>query len=124
PGFIQDAGLFALTRAGPEEDALAAVFRRRRDLAVETLSGRNGIALSPPDGAMYVMVDVRSAGLGGEAFANALLEAEGIAVMPGESFGQAAAGHIRIALTVPDDKLSTALDTLAATYNSLTEEAA
>ena len=46
------------------------------------------------------MLDIRSTGLNGEAFANALLEQRKIAVMPGESFGAAAAGHIRVALTV------------------------
>lgn len=113
PGFIQQAGLFALTRCGEEEDALRAVFRRRRDLAVEVLSGRNGVSLSAPDGAMYVMLDIRATGLGGEAFANALLDAEGIAVMPGESFGEAAASHLRIALTVPDAALADALARIA-----------
>ena len=32
----------------------------------------------------------------------ALLAEEKIAVMPGESFGQAAAGHVRVAMTVED----------------------
>ena len=44
--------------------------------------------------------------------------------MPGESFGTAAAGHIRIALTVPDNDLAAALDRLAQFYASLTEVAA
>lgn len=113
PGFIQEAGLFALTQGGAEEDDLMATFRRRRDLAVRRLSGRNGVRLAAPDGAMYVMLDVRSTGLSGEAFAEALLEAEGIAVMPGESFGDAAAGHLRVALTVRDDELGEALDRIA-----------
>ena len=48
----------------------------------------------------------------GEAFAHALLDAHQIAVMPGESFGQAAAGHIRVAMTVADDQFSEALAVL------------
>jgi arginine:pyruvate transaminase len=32
--------------------------------------------------------------------------------MPGESFGQAAAGHIRVAMTVADDQFSEALTVL------------
>ena len=38
---------------------------------------------------MYVMVDVRATGLTGEEFAYALLSKEAIAVMPGNSFGNA-----------------------------------
>jgi len=48
----------------------------------------------------------------GEAFANALLDTHKIAVMPGESFGQAAAGHIRVAMTIDDTAYKSALQTL------------
>ena len=58
---------------------------------------------------MYVMLDIRATGLSGEDFANALLDAEHIAVMPGESFGLAAAGHIRVAMTIDDDSYVSAL---------------
>ena len=51
---------------------------------------------------MYVMVDIRATGMTGIEFAEALLEEHLVAVMPGESFGKAAAGHVRIALTVDD----------------------
>jgi len=50
--------------------------------------------------------------MSGEDFAYALLEAHHIAVMPGESFGQAAAGHIRVAMTIEDTAFAQALKTL------------
>ena len=50
--------------------------------------------------------------MSGEAFAYALLEAHHIAVMPGESFGAAAAGHLRVAMTVDDAAFESALKTL------------
>jgi arginine:pyruvate transaminase len=71
------------------------------------------LRLLPMQGAMYALVDIRRTGLSGTAFAEALLAAERIAVMPGESFGRAAAGHVRIALTAPDDMLGEALDRVA-----------
>ena len=49
------------------------------------------------------MLDIRDTGLSGDQFANLLLDKKKIAVMPGESFGNAAAGHLRIAMTVADD---------------------
>ena len=58
------------------------------------------------------MLDIRSTGLNGKAFASALLEQRKIAVMPGESFGTAAAGHIRVAMTVEDALFSKALKSL------------
>ncbi|SFR04612.1 pyridoxal phosphate-dependent aminotransferase [Poseidonocella sedimentorum] len=111
-GFVQRAALFAL-RAGSElEDEIAAPFRRRDARAREILGRSAVLRVVPGDGAMYVMVDVRRTGLSGDAFARGLLEAHRIAVMPGESFGAAAAGHVRIALTVADDVLCRALETL------------
>ncbi len=112
PGYIQDAALFALTN-GPElEKKVAAPFRRRRNIAYELLAQQNLVRHVPASGAMYVMLDIRSTGLSGEAFANKLLDRHHIAVMPGESFGQAAAGHIRVAMTIADDAFASALDTL------------
>ena len=105
PQFIQDAGLKALQLGGSEQ--VAALYKERRDLAVAAFADAP-IPLVAPQGAMYVMVDVRATGLSGDEFANQLLDAQGIAVMPGESFGQGAAGHIRIALTVNNEKLTDA----------------
>ncbi len=112
PGFIQDAAEFALDEGTGLEDEIAAPFRRRRELTVKALAGQNVIRAVPVQGAMYAMLDIRATGLSGEAFANALLDRENIAVMPGESFGQAAAGHIRVAMTVDDDSYAQALQKL------------
>ena len=112
-GFIQDAALKALQEGKNTETETAALYTRRRNLALETLKGSNAVKISPPDGAMYVMLDIRSTGLSGKDFAHKLLDSKKIAVMPGESFGNAAAGHIRIALTVPDEDLAPALHVIS-----------
>ena len=112
PGFVQDAALFAL--GSGLEDQIAAPFRRRRALAQDILARQNTVGLIPAEGAMYLMLDIRATGLDGRAFAFALLDAEKIAVMPGESFGQSAAGHIRVAMTVADDAFADALGRLCA----------
>tara|TARA_R110002072_G_scaffold302139_1_gene484129 strand:- start:3891 stop:5069 length:1179 start_codon:yes stop_codon:yes gene_type:complete len=112
PGFIQDAAAFALNQGEALEAEVAEPFRRRRAIAKDVLAGQNAVALVPAQGAMYLMLDVRSTGMSGEGFANALLDAHHIAVMPGESFGQAAAGHIRVAMTIEDGAFEAALRTL------------
>ncbi|AZQ67832.1 aminotransferase class I/II-fold pyridoxal phosphate-dependent enzyme [Silicimonas algicola] len=123
PGFVQDAGLFALARGEALETAIAAPFRRRHALAMRVLSSA-GVRVVPSTASMYVMADIRPTGLSGEAFADRLLDTHAIAVMPGESFGRAAAGHLRIALTVADDRLDAALTTLANFHNTLKRQAA
>lgn len=112
PGFIQDAALFALNQGTALEEEIAAPFLRRRAIAMRVLKNSNTVAAVPCDGAMYMMLDIRATGLSGEAFANALLDHEHIAVMPGESFGRAAAGHLRVAMTIEDAAFEAALTRL------------
>ncbi|MCV2870563.1 aminotransferase class I/II-fold pyridoxal phosphate-dependent enzyme [Defluviimonas sp. WL0002] len=120
PGFIMDAGLFALGLGSDFEVRIGAPFRRRRQIALDAFAGSNKFRLVPSGGAMFVMLDVRATGLSGFDFASRLLEAERIAVMPGESFGSAAAGHVRIAMTVSDDAFRDALTRLLAFAETLT----
>jgi arginine:pyruvate transaminase len=114
PGFIQEAGLFALQQGPAFEESIAAPFRRRRTITMDLLARQNIVRAAPIAGAMYAMLDIRATGLSGEAFADALLDSEHIAVMPGESFGAAADGHIRVAMTVADDRYADALSRLLA----------
>lgn len=111
-GFIQDASDFALNQGLAFEEDIAAPFRRRRALGQKILEHQSSVGLIPAQGAMYLMLDIRATGMSGEAFAYALLEAHHIAVMPGESFGAAAAGHIRVAMTIEDGAFVQALETL------------
>lgn len=112
PGYIQDAALFALRAGEDSEIAVSAPFRRRRDRVLAELAKQATVTAIPSQGAMYLMLDVRRTGLSGRAFAEALLDARRIAVMPGESFGRSAAGHIRVALTVDDESLVRAIRSL------------
>ncbi|MEO9898299.1 MAG: pyridoxal phosphate-dependent aminotransferase, partial [Paracoccaceae bacterium] len=114
PGFIQDASVYALAQGTSFEDEVGAPFRRRRSLAQDILAGQNTVGLIPAQGAMYLMLDIRATGLSGLEFANRLLDETHIAVMPGESFGHAARGHIRVAMTVADDAFADALTRLVA----------
>jgi arginine:pyruvate transaminase len=42
---------------------------------------------------MFLLLDIRGTGLGAENFARALLEHEGVATFPCDSFGPSGAGH-------------------------------
>ena len=111
-GFVQEAAAFALSQGDAFETEISEPFRRRRDLVIDMLEGQNAVRAIPADGGMFVMLDVRATGLSGEAFADRLLTEHLVAVMPGESFGEAASGHIRVALTVDDDRLAGAIGLL------------
>ncbi|WP_371153475.1 pyridoxal phosphate-dependent aminotransferase [Jannaschia sp. 2305UL9-9] len=112
PGFIQDAAEFALSRGDAFEAAIAAPFLARRDACLAVLAEQSVVGVIPSGGAMYLMLDIRATGMSAFDFAAHLLEAHHIAVMPGDSFGKAAAGHLRVALTQPEERLIPALTTI------------
>jgi arginine:pyruvate transaminase len=70
------------------------------------LAGVPGLQVHAPQAGMFVMMSVQGLGLDGEAFADRLLAEEQVAVMPGIAFGAAAAGMVRLSLTVPDAALA------------------
>ena len=90
-----------------------AVFKRRRDLVVEMLNAVDGIVCPVPEGAFYVYPSI--AGLIGktsaagtridddEAFATALLEETGVAVVVGAAFGLSP--NFRVSYATSDEAL-------------------
>lgn len=119
PEFIQEAAIFALEQGTELEEQVAAPFRSRREIALRILREQQAVGYFPPSGAMYLMLNIRATGLSGMQFANKLIDEEKVAVMPGESFGAAAAGHIRIAMTVEDARFEDALGRLVRLANGL-----
>ena len=63
---------------------------------------------------MFALVDVTATGMDDTAYAMDLLEATGVAVMPGTSFGESLAGWVRVALTVDDTRFRAAADRIVA----------
>jgi arginine:pyruvate transaminase len=120
-GFVQDAALFALGQGIELEQKISTPFARRRKISLDILRDFPKVKAVAPQGAMYLMLDIRATGLSGIEFANRLLDDHQIAVMPGESFGQSAAGHLRVAMTISDDAFGAALRTLCAFATQLAD---
>lgn len=110
--FIADATEFALTRPDPSAAIMRANFGRRARAAVAALSVP-GLQPLMPQAGMFLMCGVGGTGMDGDAFAASLLEAEGVSVMPGSAFGSCAPDHLRLSLTVPDDRLAEACRRIA-----------
>lgn len=108
PPFIQDGALVALRQELPEVAALRADYKRRAALLSGVLKDARNCKAREPEGGMFVLLDVRGTGLGSEAFADKLLEREGVAVLPCDGFGPSAVGHLRISLTEHDVVLAEA----------------
>ena len=114
----QYAALAALE--GPQDylETSRTVFQRRRDLVVAGLNACPGITCPVPEGAFYVYPSIRDligkTSAGGtliaddEAFATALLDETGVAVVFGAAFGLSP--HYRISYATSDEVLTDACD--------------
>ncbi|MEM9314796.1 MAG: pyridoxal phosphate-dependent aminotransferase [Pseudomonadota bacterium] len=98
PQFIQDASAFALENDQAYVAAMRDEYRQRRDFVLERLDGVEELRCVRPHAGMFIMCDVSGTGLDGKAFAEGLLEKQGVAVIPGEAFGPSARPFVRIGL--------------------------
>ncbi|EKE45767.1 aspartate aminotransferase [Oceaniovalibus guishaninsula JLT2003] len=98
-----------------------AVFQRRRDLVVAALNACDGVVCPVPDGAFYVYPSIAGCigrtSAGGtlidsdEAFATALLDEEGVAVVFGAAFGMSP--NFRVSYATSDAVLTEACGRIA-----------
>lgn len=108
----QHAALACFT---PETRAELAHRRRdldeRRRLLLERLPATGLRVVGEPEGAFYIYLDVSAVTDDAFAFCQRLLECEGVALTPGLDFGAAhePERYLRIAYTVPGDRLEEAL---------------
>ena len=104
---IQYAAMAALD--GPQDIVTRnlAIYRRRRDLAVDALRAI-GLDLQPPKATFYVWAPIPK-GTTSLDFAGRLLDEAGVVVTPGIGYGSRGEGFIRLSLSVPDARLEEAL---------------
>ena len=100
--FIADMTAAALSAPSEVAPGMVARFAARAAMIRDALEGRHGLRVHLPQAGMFALLDIRATGLSGQAFAASLLEAEQVATMPGESFGLALSGWLRLALSQPD----------------------
>jgi aspartate/methionine/tyrosine aminotransferase len=94
--FTQFAGLEAIT--GPQDmvNVMVNEYQRRRDAIVGGLNALPGFACQKPQGAFYVFPNITGTGVSSTELANLILEKAGVALLPGNSFGQYGEGYLRL----------------------------
>ncbi|MEM7129996.1 MAG: pyridoxal phosphate-dependent aminotransferase [Chloroflexota bacterium] len=105
PPFIQDAATHALTARLDEATIMRNTYKARRDLVFEHLQEAPKVSCHLPEGGMYMMLDIRETGMNATDFGYKLLDKEKVALLPGDAFGPGGAGHMRLSLTLPEEKL-------------------
>ena len=108
PHISQLAAVEALSAPDDEVDAMVADYDRRRRVFVKGLR-ETGLECPEPGGAFYAFPSIRSSGLDSETFAERLLHAEHVAVVPGSVFGPSGEGHVRCSYATALPQLEEAL---------------
>lgn len=108
PHVSQLAAVEALSAPDDDVDAMVADYDRRRRVFVKGLR-EIGLDCPEPGGAFYAFPSIRSSGLDSETFAERLLHAENVAVVPGNVFGPSGEGHIRCSYATALPQLEEAL---------------
>jgi aspartate/methionine/tyrosine aminotransferase len=105
---LQAGAIAALELVPDWPQRLLPVYRERRDRLAALLSG-NGWPVQLPSMALYLWLQLPPAaqarGLDSESFCAALLEATGVCLTPGNGFGAAGEGSVRLALVHPLEQL-------------------
>ena len=102
PGPVQAAAVAALDDDG-HVDAQAERYRRRLQRGRRILAEAFDLDVALPGGGFYLWA--RAPGGDSWAFAARLAEEAGCLVAPGDFYGPAGAGHVRLAMVVPDERL-------------------
>ena len=112
--FTQFAGLEAIT--GPQDmvNVMVTEYQRRRDAVVDGLNAIPGFVCQKPQGAFYAFPNISGTGIGSNELANLILEKAGVALLPGNSFGEYGEGYLRISYANSHENIQKGLDKIRA----------
>ena len=94
--FTQFAGVEAVTGPQHRVDEMVTEYQRRRDAIVAGLNSLPGFKCQIPQGAFYAFPNIKGTGKGSSELANLILEKAGVALLPGNSFGEYGEGYLRL----------------------------
>jgi LL-diaminopimelate aminotransferase len=109
---VQMAGITALDGDQSCVDAINKEYEERRDILVDGLT-KLGLSMKKPRATFYVWVEVPE-GYTSSQFTSHLLSKAGIVVTPGNGFGAAGEGYVRMALTVGKERMKEAVERIRA----------
>ena len=112
PTTSQYAAVQALRYGDSEIEKMRESYDQRRKFLIHTFR-RMGLECFEPFGAFYIFPSIKSLGMSSDDFAQELLKAEKVAVVPGTAFGDCGEGFLRISYAYSLEELKTATDRIA-----------
>ena len=107
---IQEAGIAALNHFDTPLPEIIKIYERRRDILVRGLR-EIGLEVDLPKATFYLWFQIPR-GYTSAQFATLLIEQAGIVATPGNGFGEAGEGYVRMTLTVDEKRLQEAIERL------------
>lgn len=108
---IQFAGIAAVTMAEDHARKMSELYQERRDILVNGLNAM-GWDTKKPKAAFYVWTALPKPYKSSIKFAKFVLDKADIVVTPGVGFGKSGEGYVRMALTVPAERMHEAVNRL------------
>jgi len=117
--FTQFAGLEAITGSQEMVEVMVSEYQRRRDAIVDGLNAIPGFTCQKPQGAFYVFPNITGIGMDSTELANLILEKAGVALLPGNSFGEYGEGYLRLSYANSIENIEKGLDKIRTTIENI-----
>ena len=104
----QFAAIEAVNNGDQDIEMMHESFRQRRNYIVRELN-RIGLQTHMPSGAFYVFPSISATGMSSEEFCEKLLDEEGLALVPGNAFGDDGEGYVRISYAYSLEQIKAAI---------------
>ena len=119
PPFIQKAGIEAIEGDQLLQKQMYKEYEARRDLIVNSINSIPGLSCVTPGGAFYVFMNIKETGMTSSEFCNYMLEDAGVAMLPGNDFGEFGEGFVRICYAVGQNEINDAMQRIKISINKL-----
>ena len=110
PSISQRAALYALKLHHKVNPPIVNEIKKRMYYAYERICKIPNISCLKPRGSMYLFVNIKRTGYNSAEICNKLLKEVQILALPGDGFGSAGEGYIRLAMSVDLSRLKEAFD--------------
>ena len=121
PTNSQYAAIEGLRNCDDEVEEMRQAYNQRSRFLVHEFK-RMGLQCFEPFGAFYIFPSIQEFGMTSEEFANAFLQEEKVAVVPGTAFGKCGEGFLRISYAYSLEDLKIALERLERFITKLREQ--
>ncbi len=118
PTASQFAAVEALEQGDSDIEMMKEEYDRRRRYILKGLRDM-GISCFEPEGAFYIFPEIGKFGLSSESFCERLLNEQGVAIVPGNAFGESGEGFARISYAYSVPHITTALERIEKFIRSL-----